>query len=71
MILQVVRNESVRFGEHVDFQVSYKILWSKVPKKAPILHNLPCFQKGLFRGNLEINATIDVMFRGQLEIAFT
>jgi hypothetical protein len=26
MILQTVRNESVRFGGHVDIEVSYKIL---------------------------------------------
>jgi hypothetical protein len=45
----MVRNEFVRFGGHVDLQVIYKILWSKVPKKAPILHNLPCFQGGYLR----------------------
>jgi hypothetical protein len=27
MILQMVRNESVRFGRHIDIEVSYKILW--------------------------------------------
>jgi hypothetical protein len=48
MILQLIRNECVRFGEHVDIQVSYKILWLEVPKKAPILHDPPCFQEGLF-----------------------
>jgi hypothetical protein len=26
MILQMVRNECVRFGRHVDIEVSYKIL---------------------------------------------
>jgi hypothetical protein len=26
MISQMVRNESVRFGRHVDIEVSYKIL---------------------------------------------
>jgi hypothetical protein len=26
MISQMVRNESVRFGSHIDIQVSYKIL---------------------------------------------
>jgi hypothetical protein len=59
-ILQMVRNESVSFGGHVDVQVSYKILWSKIPKKAPILHNLPCLQEGLFWGNFGLNAAIDV-----------
>jgi hypothetical protein len=48
MILQMVRNECVRFGGHVEVQVSYRILWLEVPKKAPILHKVPCFQEGLF-----------------------
>jgi hypothetical protein len=48
MILQTVKNECVRFGGHVDVQVSYKILRLEVPTKAPILHNLACFQEGLF-----------------------
>ena len=51
MILQMVWNECVRSGGHVNVQVSYKILWLEVPKKALILHNLPCFQEGLFWGN--------------------
>jgi hypothetical protein len=46
--LQTVWNECIRFGGHVNIQVSYKILQLEVPKKAPILHNLPCFQEGLF-----------------------
>jgi hypothetical protein len=43
MILQMVRNESVRFGRHIDIEVSYKILWLEVPKLIPILHYLACF----------------------------
>jgi hypothetical protein len=27
MFLQIVRNECIRFGEHIGIQVSYKILW--------------------------------------------
>jgi hypothetical protein len=27
MILQMMRNECVRFGEHVDIEIRYKILW--------------------------------------------
>jgi hypothetical protein len=27
IISQMVRNESVRFGRHIDIEVSYKILW--------------------------------------------
>jgi hypothetical protein len=38
----------IRFGGHLDIQVSYKILQLEVPKKALILHNLPCFQKEMF-----------------------
>jgi hypothetical protein len=30
MILQMVRNECVRFGKHVDIEVSYKILWLEI-----------------------------------------
>jgi hypothetical protein len=48
MILQMVRNEYIRFGGHINIQISYKILWLDKQKKASILHNLPCFQEGLF-----------------------
>jgi hypothetical protein len=44
----MVRNEYVRFGGHVDVQVSYKVLGLTVPKKALILHNLTCYLDGLF-----------------------
>jgi hypothetical protein len=53
MILQMVRNESVRFGRHIDIEVSYKILWLEVPKLVPFLHYPTCFQKGLFGGSFE------------------
>jgi hypothetical protein len=50
----MVRNESVRFGRHIDIEVSYKILQLKIPKSVLIfLHYLACFQKGLFGGNFE------------------
>jgi hypothetical protein len=42
--LQMVRNECIRFGGHVDIEVNYKILRLEVLKKAPILLNSPCFQ---------------------------
>jgi hypothetical protein len=48
MISQMVRNESVRFGRHIDIEVSYKILWLEVPKNVPILQNPPCFNMGCF-----------------------
>jgi hypothetical protein len=41
----MVRNEYVRFGGHFEMQVIYKILQLAVSMKAPILHNLPCFQE--------------------------
>jgi hypothetical protein len=43
----------VRFGRHIDIEVSYKILRLEVPKLVPILHYLACFQKGLFGGSFE------------------
>jgi hypothetical protein len=44
MILQMVRNECVRFGRYVDIQVSYKILRLEVLKDNPILDTSPSFQ---------------------------
>jgi hypothetical protein len=32
----MVKNESVRFGRHIDIEVSYKILQLEVPKLVPI-----------------------------------
>jgi hypothetical protein len=44
MISQTVRNECLRFGGHVDIQVSYKILKLEVLKDSPFLVTSPCFQ---------------------------
>jgi hypothetical protein len=44
MILQTGRNECVRFGGHVDIEVSYKILRLDVLKETPSLKNPPCFE---------------------------
>jgi hypothetical protein len=44
MILQMVRNEHLRFGGHVDIEVRYKILQLEVLKKTQIFHNLSCFE---------------------------
>jgi hypothetical protein len=44
MISQTVRNECVRFGGHVDIEVSYKILRLDVLKETPSLQNPPCFE---------------------------
>jgi hypothetical protein len=53
MISQMVRNENVRFGRHIDIEVSYTILQLEIRKLVQILHYLACFQKGLFGGNFE------------------
>ena len=47
MILQMVKNEDLRIGEHVDIQVRYKILQLEVPKRVSTLKNLACFKMGL------------------------
>jgi hypothetical protein len=44
MISQTVRNECVRFGWHVDIEVSYKILQLEVLKDNPILDTSSAFQ---------------------------
>jgi hypothetical protein len=44
MISQTVRNECVRFGGHVDMEVSYRILQLEVLKESPILDTSLCFQ---------------------------
>jgi hypothetical protein len=53
VISQMVRNGRVRFGRHIDIEVSYKILQLEVPRLVPILHYVACFQKGLFGGSFE------------------
>ena len=54
-----LRNEQVRFDWTWNIQASYKIIWLEVPKKAPILYNLPCFQEGLFRGSNRLKVDVD------------
>jgi hypothetical protein len=49
MILQMVRNEHVRFGGHVDIEVRYKIFQLDVLRKTQILHNLSCFEAILMK----------------------
>jgi hypothetical protein len=53
MISQMVRNEIVRFGRHIDIEINYKILQLKIPKLILILHYSACFQKELFGGKFE------------------
>jgi hypothetical protein len=44
----MVRNDYARFGEHVDIEVSNKILCLEILNEAPILLNSPCFNRGYF-----------------------
>ena len=44
MIFQTVRNECIRFGGHVHFEVRYKILQLEVLKTPYILHTSLSFQ---------------------------
>jgi hypothetical protein len=53
MILQMVKNENVRFGRRIDIEVSYKILQLEISKLILILYYSACFQKGMFGGNFE------------------
>jgi hypothetical protein len=41
MISQTVRSECVRFGGHVDIEVSYEVLQLEVLKESPILNTSP------------------------------
>jgi hypothetical protein len=54
MILQMVKNECVRFGGHVDIEVNYKILHLDVLKKSQVckIHlalNGGCFEVVLMK----------------------
>jgi hypothetical protein len=53
MISEMVMSESVRFGRHIDIEVSYKILQILVQKLVPILHYQACCRKGLLGGSIE------------------
>jgi hypothetical protein len=53
MISEMVMSESVRFGRHIDIEVSYKILQFLVQKLVPILHYRACCRKGLLGGSFE------------------
>jgi hypothetical protein len=50
MILQMMRNECIRFG-YLDIEVSYKILRLDVLKETPVLHNL-ALNRGWFEAVL-------------------
>ena len=56
MISQMVRNESVRFGRHIDIEVSYKILWLEIPKLVLICTISLAFKRGCLEAILRKNA---------------
>jgi hypothetical protein len=54
MILQIVKNECIRFGGHVNIQVNYKILQLIVPKKRTQFCTLHlAFKRGCFETVLD------------------
>jgi hypothetical protein len=55
MILQIVRNESLRFGRNIDIEVTYKILWLEVPKLVLIFTIRLAFKKGCLEAVLSKN----------------
>jgi hypothetical protein len=56
MISQMVRNESVRFGRHIDIEVSYKIIQLELPKLVPICTIWLAFKRGCLEAILSKNA---------------
>jgi hypothetical protein len=46
MISEMVRNESIRFGRHINIEVSYKFLWLEIPKLVLILALFGLLSKG-------------------------
>jgi hypothetical protein len=70
MILQTVRNECVRYGGHVDIEVSYKILRLNVLKETPICTiyhalNRDCFEAVLMKNTprtLGVNCAMECNF---------
>jgi hypothetical protein len=59
MISQMVRNECVKFGKHVDRQINYKILWLKVLDNAQICTIHVAFDRGCLEAVL-IENTIEL-----------
>jgi hypothetical protein len=53
MILQMEWNECVRFGGHINIQVSFNILQLEVLKKALSLHNPTVLKRGCFEAVLD------------------
>jgi hypothetical protein len=58
MILQIIRKKCLRFGVHVDIQVSYKILQLEILKESFILHHCLAFKKGYFEAVLTKKNTL-------------
>jgi hypothetical protein len=55
MISQMLRNESVRFGRHIDKEVSYKILQLEVPRMSQFYKTHLAFSRGCFEANFVKN----------------
>jgi hypothetical protein len=53
--LTMVRNESVRFGRHIDIELSYKILWLEIPKLVQICTIWLAFKRGCLEAILSKN----------------
>jgi hypothetical protein len=68
IILQMIWNECVRFGAHLNIQVNYKILQLEVQKKASILYNLPCFQEGLFWAQHPLHSLAPLLSNSDLDV---
>jgi hypothetical protein len=58
MISQMVRNESVRFGMHVDIEVSYKTLHLEIPKLVLIFTIWLAFKRGCLEAILSKNTLV-------------
>jgi hypothetical protein len=54
----MVRNESVRFGMHVDIEVSYKTLHLEIPKLVLIFTIWLAFKRGCLEAILSKNTLV-------------
>jgi hypothetical protein len=69
MILQMVRNECVRFGRHIHIEVRYKILQLEVLYKAPICTTTHLtFRRGWFEVILLKNTNLYLINYGQKKV---
>jgi hypothetical protein len=69
MISQMVRNETVRFGRHIDIEVNYKILQLEIPKLVLIFPYTTCFRKNTL-GPLGVNEDLKNENKGILDFIY-